>query len=338
MKSTVIQKNENKLLDVFKYFSALFILASHCLPLVPNHYINFFYGQWFFRFCVPFFIISSGYFFASFNMKGKLKYLQRIAFIYILSSLLYLPSYMNGYIKTVIHQLVFGYIHLWYLSALTISLCIYYLFDCLPLIRRIFNKLYPYIAVILLVIGAYFDEYKCVFADFANIPAINRIGDFIQLIGGPRHALFFVFPMLLIGKFIFDYKDKLKLKKRTYIILTLVSFGVSFAECVMLRHYGGTGITCDVTLFNYFPAVFLFLLTFTYQPKLLKNIQTRALRKYADIIYLFHMQLVFIVDALFDVTYVSRFLFVLLFSIIVSWLYLKVTDEKNIALYKRRED
>ncbi len=54
---------ENKLLDLFKYAAAIFVVASHCLPLVDNIHFNFFYGQWFFRFCVPFFVISSGSFF-----------------------------------------------------------------------------------------------------------------------------------------------------------------------------------------------------------------------------------------------------------------------------------
>ena len=94
MQSNVTQKKENKLLDVIKYFSAILILASHCLPLIPNDSFNFFFGQWFFRFCVPLFIISSGYFFTSFDRGGKVKYLKRIAVLYIIASLLYLPTYI----------------------------------------------------------------------------------------------------------------------------------------------------------------------------------------------------------------------------------------------------
>ena len=83
MQQAPAPKKENKLLDILKYVCAVLVLASHCLPLAANDEINFFYGQWFFRFCVPFFLISSGYFFASFDGKGKWAYIRRIALLYV---------------------------------------------------------------------------------------------------------------------------------------------------------------------------------------------------------------------------------------------------------------
>ncbi len=317
---------ENKLLDVFKYTAALLVLASHCLPLVPNESINFFYAQWFFRFCVPFFIISSGYFFASFETKGKIKYIKRIAVLYIISSLIYIPTYINESAYLIKYSLVFGYHHLWYLCALIIALCLCLIFENIPFINKLYQKLYPLAAVLLIAIGSYYDEYRYVFTSLSNFRIVGLIGKWVNYLGGPRHALFFALPMLLIGKFIYEHKSVMKLSKVSCIVLTIISFGVSLAECVMLRHFGGELITCDVTLFNYLPAIFLFILTFVYSPKFLEKIKTKTLRKNSDIIYISHVLVLFFVDKLTHFTYMTRFLLTLVLSIIVSWLYVKITD------------
>lgn len=337
MQSNIIQKKENKLLDIIKYISAILILASHCLPLIPNDSFNFFYGQWFFRFCVPLFIISSGYFFASFDRNGKVKYLKRIAILYALSSLLYFPIYIGADIKTIIYTLIFGYHHLWYLSALTITLCILCVLEYIPTAKKIFEKIYPYIAVILIFIGSYYDEYKSVFANLYNIPIIQSFGNTIGYIGGSRHALFFVLPMVLIGKFIFEQKDKIKLQKTGCILLTVVSFGISLAECLILRHFGGNYITCDVTLANFLPAVFLFVLTLKWSPQALQKTQTKALRKYADTIYIIHILVILVIDRLISVTYMYRFLLILIMSVVLSWLYSKAMNLIKITLKKDKK-
>ena len=315
-------KRENKLLDILKYAAALLVLASHCLPIVQNESINFFYGQWFFRFCVPFFIISSGYFFASFQEKGRITYIKRIAVLYLVSSLLYLPAYIKAGAGVFLKNLIFGGYHLWYLSALVIALSIWFILEKCPFVNNIFKKAYPIICVILLCIGVYYDEYQHVF----EIPLLERAGTYIGYIGGSRHALFFVLPMLLIGRFLFEHKRVMKLSKATCIMMTIACFAVSFAECVGLRYYVGEYITCDVTFFNFLPAIFLFILTFVWQPKLLDNISTKSLRKNADVIYIIHILVLFVVDLIFDVTYMYRLLLVLIVSIIVSQVYLKLSD------------
>lgn len=337
MQSNVTQKKENKLLDVIKYFSAILILASHCLPLIPNDSFNFFFGQWFFRFCVPLFIISSGYFFTSFDRGGKVKYLKRIAVLYIIASLLYLPTYIPTDTKTIINILTLGYHHLWYLSALTIALSILCVIEYVPRIKKIFDKIYPYVAVILIGIGAFFDEYKNVFANIYNIPVIKSFGEAIGYIGGSRHALFFVLPMILIGRFIFEHKEKIKLQKAGCILLTAVSFGVSLAECLVLRRFGGDLITCDITLTNYLPAVFLFVLTLNWSPQILQKIQTKSLRKNADLLYIIHVLVILIIDRLFEITYIYRFLLTLIVSIVLSWLYSKTVSFIKTSLKKHNK-
>lgn len=330
----MIHSKENKLLDIFKFFAALLIVASHCLPLVPNNYINFLYGQWFFRFCVPLFLISSGYFFASFENSRKIKYIKRIAIIYCISALLYMPFYANNGIITLVRYAILGYHHLWYLSALVLSLLLYFVLEKTPL-SKIFNKLYPFVALLLIIIGAFYDEYQYIFSKVNSFPLVVFINKAIQFTGGPRHALFFGFPMILIGKFLHEHQSDIKIQKATCIVLIVVSFFVSLAEGLTLRHFGGESITCDITLFNYLPAVFLLILTFSYCPKVLESLNTKAIRKTADIVYISHILIIELVNKFLGIKYIPRLVLVLIVSVAVSCLYIKI-EKRILKKYQER--
>ena len=320
--SRTVSSKENKQVDVIKFFAALLIVASHCLPLVRNNNVNFLYGQWLFRFCVPFFLISAGYFFSSFQELRKLKYIKRIAIIYFLSSVLYIPFFISNSMTAIIRTAIFGYYHLWYLSALLVALIIRFFFE--KHFSRIFNKLYFSLTVLLIIIGAFYDEYQHVFIWMNDIPLVNYIGYLIQVSGGHRHALFFAFPMVLIGKFLYEHQRNIQMSKTICILLTILSLFVSLAETLLLRRFGGESITCDITLFNYLPAVFLFILTFSYQQKALETINTRALRKVADIVYISHKLFILVVDKFLSIAYIPRLILILILSISISSLYVKV--------------
>lgn len=120
---------ENKILstnslDVLKCVCSILIVGSHSLPLFSNEFVNILYSEWFFRFCVPLFFISSGYFFSKMNNNEKNRYLKRILSLYLISTLLYLPFILRIYLLQgadtfeLIKYFLFGYGHLWYLSAL----------------------------------------------------------------------------------------------------------------------------------------------------------------------------------------------------------------------------
>ena len=48
-------RNKANILDLIKVVACVLIVGSHCLPLFRNDGLNYYYGQWFFRFCVPLF-------------------------------------------------------------------------------------------------------------------------------------------------------------------------------------------------------------------------------------------------------------------------------------------
>lgn len=63
----VSRENEN--IDLTKFVCLILIIGSHSLPIFASKYANYFYGQWFFRFCVPVYFIFAGIFLKSFGVK-----------------------------------------------------------------------------------------------------------------------------------------------------------------------------------------------------------------------------------------------------------------------------
>lgn len=322
-------RREFKILDILKFIAALLILVSHCLPFVKNENINFYFGQWFFRFCVPLFFISSGYFFASFQQKGKLSYIKRISCLFFVSSLLYMPYYAHGGLLKICREFILGYLHLWYLSALTIALAIWFIIEKISFANLFFKKSYPVIGILLLLIGIYYDEYQYVISQHLDIQLLTKIGTYVSFLGGARHALFFALPMLLLGRFLFEHKSTLYFTKTACVLLTGLSFALSFAESTLLRHLIGSGISCDITFFNFLPAVFLFILSLIWQPQVLKSIPTKHLRKTADVIYIIHILVLFVVQQNWPVAYMSRLLLVIAISFILSQIYLLLSSKRG---------
>lgn len=227
-----------------------------------------------------------------------------------------------------VRSAIAGYYHLWYLSALILSLLLYFFLEETPL-NKAFNKLYPFLACLLIIIGAFYDEYRYIFHEANNSPLVIFIGKLIKATGGHRHALFFAFPMALIGKYLYKHQNNIKISKTICIVLTVVSLFVSLVESLILQHFGGNDITCDITLFNYWPAVFLFILTFSYCPQALETLDTRNLRKVADIIYISHILIIWLINKLLGLKYMPNLILVLIASIVVSYLYIRIENAIN---------
>lgn len=202
-----IENNEYKILDIIKFIATFLIVGSHALPIFKNNTLNYYYGQWFFRFGVPLFFISSGFFYNSMNKEKKKQYIRRLIYIYLISTIIYIPLFIkNTTILGFIYNIIFGYGHLWYLSAIISALLIIYFSEKYIKVNN--TKL----SIILLLIGILFDEYYKII----NLPVINKTGNILSYIGGGRSFIFFAFPLLLIGMIInknFEQIKKYHIKK-----------------------------------------------------------------------------------------------------------------------------
>lgn len=307
----MVKKDYNKTLDIVKLIATILIVGSHSLPLFSNQVLNFYYGQWFFRFCVPLFFLASGYFFSNMDKNHKKEYIERIFIIYLISAIIYIPLeiYNHESISHILYFLLFGYGHLWYLSALFIGLVLLYYFDNGK------KKVY-YLIIPLMLIGILFGEYY----KLLNLNVLNQIHDFLYYLGTARNSLFFAFPILLIGSWIRTKKEILLKKKNVlYICLLIASAIISFIECFLLNKSLRNGIYLDMTIFNIFFPIILFILCLKIKNNI-KESRAKNIRKLCDYVYIVHLYIVYYVRFGLKVELFKGFILVLVISFIISWI------------------
>lgn len=288
MQTEIAVSQENKTLDVFKFIACSIIAASHLPSIFDSPVADFYFNQWFFRFAVPFFFVSSGYFF--YKAKDKTKSIKRIAWLYALSYVLYLPAILEGaydlhsIISKLRWNLVIGYEHLWYLSALLEGVLIWYLLEKIPAISRMFHKIGIPACVILLLAGALLDEhYRLI-----DNAMVQSIGNFLSVFGGPRNVVFMGFPLLMFGGAVARYEDRVR--KIPTILLPIgwvVLRALAYWECTYLYEKLGAGITNDLTFFGCWPALILFVLSFRFRIPIPETL-AKLLRKMSEYVYVLH--------------------------------------------------
>ena len=315
------------MLDVLKYICAILVIGIHAAPLFFNFSVNLYLSQWLFRFAVPLFVISSGFFFEKMDDSKMVKYMLRIFYLYIFCAVIYLPLTVKtndiismADVPRLINILFLGWYHLWYLSALVVALFLSFILrKVLPLEK--FKRLYILISISLILVGAFFDEYYKLF----NFDILNKIANIIDKFGSTRNYLFMVFPLLTIGRLIYIEREKIfSIKPKVYMLITLLFLVLSAMEVAIFEGMNNFNISCDLTLFNFVPAITLFILTFYYHPKCLEG-KTTPLRKQADIIYIIHIWVIEIIDIFFGLTYYWKYIAVILSSCLIAWLFIKIT-------------
>lgn len=315
-------KTSNKMIDIIKFIASILIVGSHSLPLFREEVYNFFYGQWLFRFCVPFFMMVTGYFFANMDDCKQRKQIKRVLLIYIISTMLYYPLILrdaNGTILYWIRTIIFGYFHLWYLIAIVIGLILWYV------LNNVFKRNILIIAISFMLLGIVLDEYYVYF----NFSLLKKYVFFLNTYLGGARNVFFAFPMLYLGKVIRDYENKLKeisYKKLWIIMLVIIIF--SYVEVLILLNKVGYGVTFDISIFGWIPAVILLILAIKTNffikeeqnnSKLMSLMLDKKLifRKTSIIIYIVHPICLYILTSL-GFQYIQRFLFGALMSIMLS--------------------
>ena len=293
----MIQKKTgtNNSIDIIKVVCCILIVGSHCRPLLRNEVAYYYYREWFFRFCVPFFFISSGYFFSKMNVSKKRSYIKRIFLLYAISNVIYFPLVTIDTPKSTVYNLAFGFYHLWYLIALAFGLILVFFADKFLQERK-------YWLILMLVPGILLDEYYKLF----DIVILNKMVSAVRYIGGARNAVFFAMPLLLIGDLIASRENQLlRLRKHTLVIAFLLFYALGFAEATVLLNGIGPDINADVTFFGWMPAVPLFLLGLR-SPTRITPENSRRMRKICDVVYIIHIWVVRILGS-HGILYLVRF-------------------------------
>lgn len=296
MQSVSIEKKENTTLDIFKMLACVMITATHLPSFFQTEMGTFYYNQWFFRFCVPFFFVCSGYFFH--KAGDKRKTLKRIAWLYALSYLLYLPAILEG--ATDIHSvisklrwnLIFGYEHLWYLNATLEGMLIWYVLEKIPLISKVFQKAGTWICVFLLMLGALLDEHY----RLMDNGMLRAVGDFLANFGGPRNAVFMGFPLLVLGGAMARQEERIRKIPVLVLVAVWILFRVlAYWECTYLLEGLGTGLNNDLSFFGCWPALILFALSFRFQIPIPESV-AKLLRRMAEYVYILHPMIAMLIS------------------------------------------
>ncbi|CAM4436722.1 serine/alanine racemase [Paenibacillus endophyticus] len=237
------KRNEGGL-DWLKFVAALFVIANHTGPLLSfDEYADYLFSGILSRVAVPVFFMSSGYFFfrkltgdPAVDQKALMKYVKKIAYLYGISILLYVPlNVYNGYfledftVYSFMKDLVFDgtFYHLWYLPALIVGLCLVYV-----LYQKLSIRWLAAVGSLLFILGLLGDSYYAVTENAAGLKLMYDA--MFQAFDYTRNGLFYAPIFLILGAWAAKH-PKPERKPIASAGLFLVFLGFMFAEAILLH-------------------------------------------------------------------------------------------------------
>lgn len=217
-------KDRNQLVDVFRVILILMVIAIH-VGVFPNSLVlSFFTVDGFFRIAVPIFFIINGYYFQTNVTDLNLfkRWMSRVLVLFISWQVIYLPMYipydgLNArHLAVFLSEIIFGYHHLWYISAMAIGgIILYYLKDF---------RYGLYLSLGLFILGTLL-QYSRVFINVDSVyyKILSQYWIF-------RNGLFFGFPMMYFGSYIARNNLIQKLSVKFSLLVLMVGLLLLGAE------------------------------------------------------------------------------------------------------------
>lgn len=275
-----MKKTNYYYIDLMRFVCSILIVVSHCLPVFNNDYLDLYYGQWFFRFCVPFFFLTLGFF-----MKDNIKTLKRLLILYLFCTIIYLPIIIIGNnVVGVIYNVIFGYGPLWYLSG---SIAAVFIIELHVRIKKMSN-----FSFLLLMWVGYFTA--TIFADYLisdNVIVTN----ILKYIGTTRNGLFFALPFIYTGHCIKCIEERIiNINKNIFHTLIPLFFMFSFFESKYLLNISKS-LKLDMTIGLVPLSISIFLMLIIYQRNtynddfnIIIDKHSNVLRELSVLVYEFH--------------------------------------------------
>ena len=294
----------NNVIDIVKLFCCMMIVGLHINPFLNNGDLSYYLTQSPFRIAIPFFLISTGYFFSGMESKKRSAYLKRLYFLYIFASIIYIPIYIKDGIFFVAVNFLLAFHHLWYLITVAICIQLMIYFDK----KGVKHK---YFLILLLPVAIFFDHY----CKLLGIEALSILSDRMESLRITAYIR--TLPLLLIGDYI-GHKD-IRLKKSTCILSFFILLAISFCEAVFLRSH--TDIAAECGIFNWMPAIPLFLFA-ARQRSFLSSGTSRFLRKTVDIVYIIHVWVLEFAEIVLHLSTLSEYIVSIFISLALSAIFL----------------
>lgn len=280
-------------IDVFRFISALLVIAIHTSPLISfNEMADFIMTRIFSRIAVPFFFTTSGYFLItrySRNYEKLLKFIKKTALIYVIAIVIYLPiniynSYfdMENLLPNIIKDLIFDgtFYHLWYLPASVLGAVIAQI-----LIKKFGYKISLTTGIILYFLGLFGDSY---YGITAKIPILKGFYDLsFQIFDYTRNGIFFAPIFFIFGGYIADKQKRISLQK--FICGFLISISFMFAEAMLLHNFE---LQRHDSMYIFLLPVVYYLFNFLL---LFEGKQFKMLRVLSLIIYIIHPMMIIVI-------------------------------------------
>ena len=202
-------KKFNGSIDIAKLLMAVLVIGIHTEPFAFNFWLDKGFGI-ITRLCVPFFFVTSAYFFWN-KEKSAMTFLKRIIFLYAVWSIIYLPFDLSTLKKMNVSQILIRFLWdgnehaLWYLWGTITGFIITY-----ALLKILKPKTVLIIAILLLLIGTLKSTYSTALQQLLGFTLPNHLGS--------RNGLFYGFPYIALGMAIAKSKrqGKSKNKKNLY--------------------------------------------------------------------------------------------------------------------------
>lgn len=311
----------NGTMDILKLIMSILIVGIHTEPFGFNIWLDRGYGI-ITRLCVPFFFVSSAYFYWS-REKGTRAFLKRLFMLYIVWSVIYLPFDFESLSKMRLGQVLYRYLWagnehaLWYLCAAAIGFAITQL-----MLRFCKPRTVLIISCLFLLIGCIKSTWSPLTEQVFRI----RITDFL----GSRNGLFYAFPYTALGMYL--AKNQRREKSNTFLLLFgfTISLAMLAIESLLFVVIYKTNTT--VMWISVLPLTYFFF-------RIIKNIDIEIdkgvslyLRRLSTIIYLSQFLFIYLWDRY---TYgFTLFLAVSLSAIIFGMMLMKLAENNKMKFLK----
>lgn len=320
-------------IDLLKLVFSFLVIMLHTAAFADiNTTVDYFFTGIITRLAVPFFFISSGFFFAkSFeynkqkkiaktktNFKRLRKNEWRIMLLYAVWSIIYLfltipVNYGDWSIKNIVDYVITSAIkvsnyHLWYIYALIFAYPILYF------LMRYFNlKTVSIICAFLYVAGVFFNSYLYLMPSLKLTVFFESICD-SNIYYHITNIGFRGIPLIWLG--IYVARQRKKPNKLLCLIGAVVCFGLFCAENILLYNFTDGKAAGHYLIFSAFCVYCIFLCAIQFKKTV--NIENGIrLRKLSTIMYCLHVMIQLIITE-YLVPGINSFVLFLLTSIITA--------------------
>jgi surface polysaccharide O-acyltransferase-like enzyme len=316
--------NRNAAIDQLKLALTFMVVALHCgmgaeVGLIVEHLLV----NGVFRVAVPVFLLINGYYFFGAAERGQgVAWLRRVGALYATWMVIYAYLWLRPIIardsfESILHELIFGYYHLWYLPGMLFAAALMLLF-------RSFGSYVLLAIVLVLHTSGVLIQY------FGSLGYIGGSGFDLFLASKQAHRnfLLFCFPFFCLGYLLGKYNLSANISSSQVFVAAVLGLGMLIAESTFayVNSIDPEGFDNYFSLIVVCPAVFLVAL------KKGAATKERFVSDLASAIYFSHILTMMIIVKLTSMSHTPLAVITILLSVAVGFALIKLNRRWPIFL------